>query len=43
MTVLVFGGFAAALAWIIVQKVKKKKIEKNAQYVRDVPKAISEI
>lgn len=38
MTVLVFGGFAAALAWLIVQKVKKKKIEKNAQYVRDVPK-----
>lgn len=26
------------VAWTLVQKIKKKKIEKNAQYVRDVPK-----
>lgn len=38
MIVLVFGCFAAGLTWAIVQKVKKNKIEKNAQYVRDVPK-----
>ena len=38
MTVLVIGGFGAALIWTIVQNVKKKKLEKNAQYVRDVPK-----
>lgn len=38
ITVLVFGCFAAGAIWTIVQKIKKKKIEKNAQYVRDVPK-----
>lgn len=38
MIVLVFGSVAAGLTWAIVQKVKKNKIEKNAQYVRDVPK-----
>lgn len=38
MIVLVFGCFAVGLTWAIVQKVKKNKIEKNAQYVRDVPK-----
>lgn len=35
---LVIGGFIAAAIWTLVQKIKKKKIEKNAQYVRDVPK-----
>ena len=38
MIILVFGCFAVGLTWAIVQKVKKNKIEKNAQYVRDVPK-----
>ena len=38
MIVLVFGCVAVGLTWAIVQKVKKNKIEKNAQYVRDVPK-----
>lgn len=38
MIVLVFGSVAVGLTWAIVQKVKKNKIEKNAQYVRDVPK-----
>lgn len=38
MIVLVFGSFAAGAIWTVVQKIKKKKIEKNAQYVRDVPK-----
>ncbi len=28
----------AYAVWTLVQKIKKKKIEKNAQYVRDVPK-----
>lgn len=38
MTVFVICGFSAAGIWTFVQKIKKKKIEKNAQYVRDVPK-----
>lgn len=38
MTVFVICGFSAAGIWTVVQKIKKKKIEKNAQYVRDVPK-----
>lgn len=38
MIVFVICGFSAAGIWTVVQKVKKKKIEKKAQYVRDVPK-----
>lgn len=31
-------AFAAVGIWTLIQKIKRKKIEKNAQYVRDVPK-----